>query len=251
MVLATAALVAATFQAGDSSLALPPVTVIEIPGTDELDRDASTINDPQPDRPTTTPSSETTPPPDPEGTENGSGTNQETFTPDTLQPPALTPGTLQSPATLWSSARRAAIVALGGMVLTLGWVLYRLTHVVIVGPARSRRHPLRAGILKRRAEKYEAVQFVNRTALGPAVVEDRLGEFDHLDDAIAAARSAWTDFQPTPNRPEAWWVVRSPGSLRVDWIAESGSKEERMIDLRSTPGTRRATPLGNWKHHQD
>jgi hypothetical protein len=105
------------------------------------------------------------------------------------------------------------------------------------------------GILKRRVEKYEAVQFVNRRAhLGPAVIEDQLGEFDQLEDAIAAARSAWTDFKPTPNRPEAWWVVRAPGSLRVDWIAESGSTQERVIDLRSPSGARRVT-RGSWRAH--
>ncbi len=84
---------------------------------------------------------------------------------------------------------------------------------------------------------HEAVEFIEvwGRASGPAPVprQRALGTFDTEHEALAVAREARDQFRRSGRREYAWWIVRSPGSQLADWIADSHSDREFVLDLRT------------------
>jgi hypothetical protein len=79
---------------------------------------------------------------------------------------------------------------------------------------------------------YEAVEYVEH--LGQADPEEKvLGTF-HLEmHAVEVARKARNEFVSSDNRDYAWWVVRVQGAHLGNFIADSRSDREFMVDLRT------------------
>jgi hypothetical protein len=77
---------------------------------------------------------------------------------------------------------------------------------------------------------FEAVQFVEyRGNFEP--VETPLGEFDEELDAVDVARRSRDEFLQTGADEYAWWVVRQKGARLANFIADSKSKKEFVLDL--------------------
>lgn len=232
VVLAALVMALPVFQVDDGGS--PPITIIEIPASD----DAPSPGEPSPVD-TVPPGESDTSSPVPVPPTTAATVAPTPFTPPTeAVPTTLTPPTAGAPENPgawpgWAGPVPAGVV-LAGMTVALGLLLYRLTHQTMLGPSRSSRNPRGAGSMGPWGGRYEAVQFVSRVAhIGPAVTEHKIGEFDSMEAAIEAARSAREAFSPSIYEPDAWWVVRKPGNLRAEWVAESGSPQERVIDLRS------------------
>ena len=85
--------------------------------------------------------------------------------------------------------------------------------------------------------QFEAMQFVE-PAFGPGesfsgTIETRLGFFTSETEAVDVARTAWEDHRASGSRDVAWWIVRVPGESVAQWIADSHSSVERVLDLTS------------------
>jgi hypothetical protein len=78
---------------------------------------------------------------------------------------------------------------------------------------------------------FEAVQFIERPGL-PEAEETILGE-DLEMDAVDVARKARKDFMATGSDSYAWWVVRKSGARLANFIADSKSDKEFVLDLTS------------------
>lgn len=79
---------------------------------------------------------------------------------------------------------------------------------------------------------FEAVQFVEKNGeLEPA--ETLLGEFDSESPAVDAARSARDVFRASGSNEYAWWIVRKKGARLAEFIADSKSNKEFVLDLGS------------------
>ncbi|MGB8362634.1 MAG: hypothetical protein WCE80_14645 [Acidimicrobiia bacterium] len=79
---------------------------------------------------------------------------------------------------------------------------------------------------------FEAVQFVElRGEAEPR--ETVLGEFGTEMGAVAAARHARTTFFEEGSDEYAWWIVREKGARLANFIADSKSDKEFVLDLRS------------------
>lgn len=79
---------------------------------------------------------------------------------------------------------------------------------------------------------FEAVQFIeNRDTL--ETTETPLGEFDSETDAADAARAAKKVFAATGSPHYAWWIVRKQGAELAEFIADSTSDKEFILDLNS------------------
>lgn len=77
---------------------------------------------------------------------------------------------------------------------------------------------------------FEAVQFVE--------VRDReepdqmvIGTFPDEIGAVEAARVAKAGYAETGSEDFAWWVVRQPGARLAQFIADSRSDKEFVLDL--------------------
>jgi len=79
---------------------------------------------------------------------------------------------------------------------------------------------------------FEAVQFIERPGL-PEPVESILGEQDDEMDVVAIARKARSEFMTTGSDDYAWWVVRKKGARLANFIADSKSDKEFVLDLTS------------------
>ena len=79
---------------------------------------------------------------------------------------------------------------------------------------------------------FEAVQF---TELGgqPDPLEAPLGVFDDLVDAVEATRGARKKFMDSGSSEYAWWVVRQQGARLAQFISDSKSDKEFVLDLTS------------------
>lgn len=76
---------------------------------------------------------------------------------------------------------------------------------------------------------YIEEEFEGRPALTPTEIE--LGVFSTEYEAVAAARAAMGDYLRS-GRPEyAWWIVRQEGEHLANWIADSRSRREFVVDL--------------------
>ena len=79
---------------------------------------------------------------------------------------------------------------------------------------------------------FEAVQFIEVRA-GADPQETVLGEFRDETDAVAAARTAKIEFITTGSEAFAWWIVREDGAELANFIADSKSPREFVLDLTS------------------
>lgn len=79
---------------------------------------------------------------------------------------------------------------------------------------------------------FEAVQFVEkRGEIAP--VETPLGEYESENDAVKAARAGRIAFLATTEENYAWWIVRKKGATLAEFIADSTSDKEFVLDLNS------------------
>jgi hypothetical protein len=79
---------------------------------------------------------------------------------------------------------------------------------------------------------FEAVQFVElRGEAEPS--ETVLGEFGTEMGAVAVARQARVEFFEAGSDEYAWWIVREKGARLANFIADSKSNKEFVLDLRS------------------
>lgn len=79
---------------------------------------------------------------------------------------------------------------------------------------------------------FEAVQFVEARA-GADPRETVLGEFDNEAAAVEAARAARASLLGDGSDDYAWWIVREKGARLANFIADSKSDKEFVLDLRS------------------
>lgn len=122
-----------------------------------------------------------------------------------------------------------ALVAAGAVVAAV--LLVRVLGTALAARKKRKPEPVAAGaVADSNGSNFEVLQYTS-LGRGGGVVNEELGLFGDLEEAIDFARSA--RLTTTEQRPAAdlWWVVREPGSIRAMWIAESGTDEERMIDL--------------------
>lgn len=79
---------------------------------------------------------------------------------------------------------------------------------------------------------FEAVQYVELER-GAEPVETVLGEFEQELEAIEAARTARGILVAKESDDYAWWLVRKKGARLANFIADSKSDKEFVLDLRS------------------
>lgn len=79
---------------------------------------------------------------------------------------------------------------------------------------------------------FEAVQFIEYRGQ-PEPEEKNLGEFEVEPDAVQAARAARAEFMDSKADEYAWWVVREVGARLANFIADSKSSKEFVLDLTS------------------
>ncbi len=77
---------------------------------------------------------------------------------------------------------------------------------------------------------FEAVEFIEYRDR-PEPVESKLGEFLEEMDAVEVARSARQQFLDSGADEYAWWVVRQAGARLANFIADSKSNKEFVLDL--------------------
>jgi hypothetical protein len=82
------------------------------------------------------------------------------------------------------------------------------------------------------ADVFEAVEFIE-VRDRPEPSETVLGEFSEEIDAVAQARSARAAFQEAGSTEYAWWIVRKKGARLANFIADSKSDKEFVLDLRT------------------
>lgn len=79
---------------------------------------------------------------------------------------------------------------------------------------------------------FEAVQFVElRTE--PTPRETILGEFEDEMAAVESAREARDTFLSMGSDDYAWWIVRKKGARLANFISDSTSGKEFVLDLSS------------------
>ena len=79
---------------------------------------------------------------------------------------------------------------------------------------------------------YEAVHFIERH--GMLEPDERvLGEYSEEIDAIQSARISRAGFMETESDNYAWWIVRKEGARLANFIADSKSDKEFVLDLGS------------------
>jgi len=76
---------------------------------------------------------------------------------------------------------------------------------------------------------FEAVEFIEVRGSEPR--ESHLGEFGDEMKAVEAARAARSAFMVSGSDAYAWWVVRKPGARLAQYIADSTSNKEFVLDL--------------------
>lgn len=79
---------------------------------------------------------------------------------------------------------------------------------------------------------FEAVEFIESRE-HPEPSERVLGEFSEELDAVDAARVGKEAFSQTGSADYAWWIVRKKGARLANFIADSKSDKEFVLDLTS------------------
>lgn len=82
---------------------------------------------------------------------------------------------------------------------------------------------------------FEAIEYIeiqpNLDARNPAPSERSLGVYESEEEAIAVGRSARNSLLATSAETYAWWIVRRTGARLAQWIADSHSDQEFVLDL--------------------
>lgn len=82
---------------------------------------------------------------------------------------------------------------------------------------------------------FEAIEYIevqpSIEARNPAPSERSLGMFDSEEAAIAAGRKAREKLLDVTDESYAWWIVRRTGARLAQWIADSHSEQEFVLDL--------------------
>ncbi len=79
---------------------------------------------------------------------------------------------------------------------------------------------------------YEAVEFVEVSRLGEPR-QTLIDEFADEASAVEAARQARREFLETGSDDYAWWIVRKAGATIAEFIADSKSNKEFVLDITS------------------
>lgn len=79
---------------------------------------------------------------------------------------------------------------------------------------------------------FEAVQFVEQRKV-PGPTESVLGEYEVENDAVEATRHARREFMESGSDDYAWWIVRKKGARLANFISDSKSDKEFVLDLTS------------------
>ena len=79
---------------------------------------------------------------------------------------------------------------------------------------------------------YEAVQFIEVEGEADPV-QAILGEFANESPAVELVRAARSSFVESGSDEYAWWVVRKQGATLAEFIADSKSDKEFVLDIRS------------------
>ncbi len=79
---------------------------------------------------------------------------------------------------------------------------------------------------------FEAVQYVELKGEAEPR-ETLLGEYEAEMPAVNAARQARAEFFDQGSNEYAWWIVRKKGARLANFIADSKSDKEFVLDLRS------------------
>lgn len=84
---------------------------------------------------------------------------------------------------------------------------------------------------------FEAVQFVEPPFVpgrpAPEPVETRLGVYADSAAAVERCRAARKSFLANGHEGLAWWLVRAEGATIAEWIADSSSDREFVLDIRT------------------
>lgn len=81
---------------------------------------------------------------------------------------------------------------------------------------------------------YEVVEFTEVRALpGTPPVQRLLGNFALAQDALEQGRAAWRATLEVGTDDYVWWVVKRQGAELAEWIADSRSAKEYVVDVRT------------------
>lgn len=81
---------------------------------------------------------------------------------------------------------------------------------------------------------YEVVEHMERRDRPGMAPESRLlGKFATAADALVQGRVAWKAFESSGSDDYVWWVVKREGAELAEWIADSRSSKEYVVDLTS------------------
>jgi len=81
---------------------------------------------------------------------------------------------------------------------------------------------------------FEAIENVElREPAGQPLRVRVIGLFEYTEDAIESARAARAEFLESGRDDYAWWIVRRSGEQLSEWIADSKSDREFVLDIRS------------------
>lgn len=79
---------------------------------------------------------------------------------------------------------------------------------------------------------FEAVEFVEASGLTEPS-ETVIDEYADEATAVEAARQARSRFLETGSQDYAWWIVRKSGATLAEFIADSKSEKEFVLDITS------------------
>lgn len=77
---------------------------------------------------------------------------------------------------------------------------------------------------------FEAVEFIDIRGHDEPV-ERVIGSYPNEIGAVEAARNAKAEFAELGSEDYAWWVVREPGATLAQFIVDSKSDKEFVLDL--------------------
>jgi hypothetical protein len=79
---------------------------------------------------------------------------------------------------------------------------------------------------------FEAIEFVEHRGIAEPSERPLGEEFEEMD-AVELARAARLEFVNSGSDEYAWWVVREVGATLAQFIADSKSNKEFVLDLTS------------------
>jgi hypothetical protein len=67
----------------------------------------------------------------------------------------------------------------------------------------------------------------------PGTLHTVVGVYEIETEAIDIGRRRWSDMRASGTTDVMWWVVRVPGETLARWVADRGSADEQILDLRT------------------